>query len=108
MPVSPIMPVEAIPRWAAVRLFRRRWRIGRPVLRVREQPLRYEDEGSEWLSLGSITVGAHAWWSVALTVPDRQSEPGDDALFVRFERHGARPAGYRGSIEAHLSVPCSE
>jgi hypothetical protein len=53
-------------------------------------------------------VGTEAWWSVALSVPDSQGDSGDDALFVRFERHGAHPAGYRGSIEAQLSVPRSE
>src|SRR5258708_40191536 len=99
MPVSPIMPVAAIPRWVAIRLSRRSWRIGRPLLRVREQPPRYEDEGREWLSLGSITVGAHAWGSLALTVPDRQSKPGADALSGRVDRHGARHAACRGRFE---------
>jgi hypothetical protein len=75
---------------------------------VREQSLRYEEEGSERLSLGSVSVGTDAWWSVALSVPDSAADPNDDALFVRFERHGAQPTGYRGSIEAQLSVPRSE
>jgi hypothetical protein len=82
--------------------------MGRAALRVREWPLRYEDEGSEGLSLGSVSVGAQAWWSVALSVPEGGGGSADDVLFVRFERHGAHPAGYRGSVEASLSLPRSE
>lgn len=82
-------------------------RIGRTTLRVREWPLHYENEGSVQLSSGSVSLGAGAWWSISLSVPG-DAGTADDALFVRLERHGARPAGYRGSVEADLTLPRSE
>jgi hypothetical protein len=70
--------------------------------------LDYEDEGSERLSLGSVALDAESWWSAALSVPGSDMGSGDDALFVRLERHGSLPDGYRGSVEAELSLPGSE
>jgi hypothetical protein len=77
-------------------------------LRVWEQPLVYEDEGRERLVRGAVSVAADAWWSAALSVPEGDDQSPDDTVFVRFERHGASPAGYRGSAEADLSFPRSE
>jgi hypothetical protein len=74
---------------------------------VREWPLRYDNEGSERLSLGSVSVGADVWWSAALSVPEAAGGA-DDTLFVRLERHGARSPHYRGSVEMELSLPRSE
>jgi hypothetical protein len=53
-------------------------------------------------------VQADAWWSVALSVPHDETGTADDALFVRLERHGTRPAGYRGSVDTELTLPRSE
>jgi hypothetical protein len=75
---------------------------------VREWPLRYEQEGSERIARGAVTLPADAWWSVALTVPDGHQHADDDAVFVRMERHGPLPVGYVGSAEIQLSLPRSE
>jgi hypothetical protein len=106
MTSSPIVLAAASPFRVAVRVSRRHWHIG--PLRVREWPLQYQDEGSERLSLGSVSVGAEAWWSVALSVPDGEGGAAADTIFVRFERHGSHPSGYRGSVEAELSLPRAE
>lgn len=68
--------------------------------------LEYEAEGSEHCVLGSVTTDPGSWWSVVLAVPgDTQTA---DTLFVRLERHGPTPAGYRGGIDTELSLPVSE
>ncbi len=73
---------------------------------VREWPLHYEDNGTERHALGSVAVGANAWWSAALTIPARDDP--SDAAFIRFERHGERPASYLGDVVEEVSVPRSE
>jgi hypothetical protein len=66
---------------------------------------RYESEGSERRTLGSVSVSENARWTATLTVPI----PERNVAFVEFERRGALPAGYRGSEEyAHLSLPLDE
>jgi len=104
---SGVLPTISPLRSSARASVRERSHTSRP-LRVWEWPLRYENEGSERRSLGSLSLGTDAWWSVTLSVPHGGGAAGDEALFVRFERHGAPPAGYRGSIEAALSLPRSE
>jgi hypothetical protein len=76
-------------------------------LRVWEWPLHYESEGSEQRSLGAVSVSGEAWWSIALSAPGGDEPPGE-ALFVKLERHGPVPAGYRGGVEAEFSVPLGE
>lgn len=97
----------------AIPLFRTAARASRPLhadgaRRVWERSQDYEDEGSERRSLGAVSVGANAWWSASLTVPAGESGADGDIVFLRFERHGAQPAGYRGGTQADLSVPRSE
>ena len=82
--------------------------VGRAGLRVREWPLRYEDEGSERVSMGSVSVGTEAWWSVALSVPDGNGGSLAETVFLRFERHGAQPSDYRGGVVGELTLPRME
>jgi hypothetical protein len=66
---------------------------------------RYEAEGSERRTLGSISLAPDAHWAATLTIPI----PDADVAFVRVERHGPLPADYRGGQEAaELSVPVGE
>lgn len=66
---------------------------------------RYEDEGSERVATGSVTVATDAFWRVTLSVP----LPREDAVFLRIEREGPLPDGYRGAEEsAGLSMPAGE
>jgi hypothetical protein len=104
MTLSPVMLASSSQLRNAVRPGRLR----KPPLRVWEQPFRYEDEGAERRSLGSVSVGSDAWWSVALSVPDNAGEAAEDTVTVRLERHGAHPTSYRGSLEAQLTLPGSE
>jgi hypothetical protein len=68
-------------------------------------PARYEDEGSERSASGSAIVNTDARWTATLAVP----LPAADAVFVRIERRGALPDGYRGAEEsADISVPMGE
>jgi hypothetical protein len=68
-------------------------------------PRRYEDEGSERTSTGAIYLTADSAWKAALSVP----LPDADAVFLRIERTGRLPEGYRGSDESvGLSVPVAE
>lgn len=101
--------VLGVPAPASLRrasgVFRASRRSGRAQLCVRERIREYEDEGNVRLSQGSLSVDAGAWWSVALSAPD---DTGDETLFVQLDRHGAVPAGYRGDVQVHLSVPRSE
>jgi hypothetical protein len=67
--------------------------------------LRYESEGSELRTLGTVPVADDARWTATLTVPI----PERNVAFVELERRGALPDGYRGSEEsAHLSLPLGE
>ena len=75
---------------------------------VREWSHRYDDEGSEARSLGSVSVGAEAWWSVALSVPGRASDPARDTVLVRLERHGPPPSEGRGHGDMELVLPSLE
>ena len=68
--------------------------------------LEYEAEGSEHCVLGSVTTDPGSWWSIVLAVPG--DTPTANTLFVRLERHGPTPAGYRGEGDAELSLPVSE
>lgn len=53
---------------------------------------RYESEGSEQRSLGSIAVAADARWLATLTVPISSGR----VAFFHLERRGSLPPGYRG------------
>jgi hypothetical protein len=75
--------------------------------RVREWGVGYDDEGSEARSLGSVSVGAGAWWSVALTVPGT-SEAARDTVLVRIERYGPPADERHGHVSADLVLPPSE
>jgi len=77
-------------------------------LRVREWPPRYEDEGSERIARGSVSVGAEAWWSVALSIPDGSGGSLADTVFLRLQRHGAHPPDYRGDVVGELTLPRTE
>jgi hypothetical protein len=66
---------------------------------------RYEDEGSERSAIGSTSVSVDSHWRATLTVP----LPHADAVFLRLERKGPLPDGYRGAEEsAGFSVPVTE
>jgi hypothetical protein len=66
---------------------------------------RYESEGSERRSLGSVPVATDARWTATLTVP----MPSRAVAFFQVERRGELPAGYRGAEEsAFLSLPIGE
>jgi hypothetical protein len=66
---------------------------------------RYETEGSERRTLGTVAVAPDAQWAGTLTVPI----PGAHVAFIQIERSGPLPAGYRGSEEtAAFSVPVGE
>ena len=68
-------------------------------------PRRYEDEGSERTSTGTVAVTSDSAWRATLSVP----LPAADAVFLRIERTGRLPDGYRGAQEsAALSVPVAE
>ena len=87
---------------------RQRGQNQRVPLRVREWPLRYEQEGSERLVRGAVSVAPDAWWSVALSVPESVHGSDHDAVFVRMARHGPVPPGYPGGLAMELSLPRSE
>lgn len=83
----------------------------RTLVVVREEPPRYvaggryDDEGSERSATGSAGVTADSRWTATLTVP----LPGADVVFLRIERQGPRPEGYRGAEEsAGWSMPVGE
>ena len=86
---------------------RHRWGVERAPLRVREWGHRYDDEGSEARSLGSVSVGAGTWWSVALSVPGAPDAVRDTVL-VRIERHGAPDDERHGHGAVDLVLPSSE
>lgn len=66
---------------------------------------RYEDEGSERSAIGSAVLTADERWTATLTVP----LPLADTVFLRIERQGPLPAGYRGAQEsAGWSMPVRE
>ena len=68
-------------------------------------PRQYEDEGSERASTGAIYLTSDSAWRATLSVP----LPEADVLFLRIERTGQLPAGYRGAEErAVLSIPVGE
>jgi hypothetical protein len=72
---------------------------------VRETSPRYEGEGSEQRTLGSVSIPPDAQWLATLTVPI----PERQVVFLEVERRGPLPVGYRGGVEsAHLTVPMSE
>jgi hypothetical protein len=66
---------------------------------------RYDDEGSERSAIGSASVDVECWWRATLTVP----LPAADAVFMRIERRGPLPEGYRGAEESGgFSLPIGE
>jgi hypothetical protein len=66
---------------------------------------RYDDEGSEKTARGSAIVTVDCRWTATLTLP----LPAADAVFVRLERQGPFPQGYRGAEEsAVFSAPVAE
>jgi hypothetical protein len=78
---------------------------------VREWPLHYEEEGSERVARGAVTVAGEAWWSATLVVGQGSGDAArrdEDAVLVQMKRHGPPPTGYRGGLEADLSLPRSE
>jgi hypothetical protein len=74
---------------------------------VREWGVGYDDEGSEARSLGSVSVGAGAWWSVALSVPGTP-EAARDTVLLRIERHGAPAVEGHGHVGVDLILPPAE
>jgi hypothetical protein len=83
----------------------------RSLVVVGEEPHRYvgaggyEDEGSERSAIGSAIVTADSRWTATLTVP----LPHADAVFLKIERQGPLPDGYRGAQEsAGWSMPVRE
>jgi hypothetical protein len=65
----------------------------------------YEDDGSERIATGSVTVAADVHWTATLTVP--LADP--HVTFVQIERRGPLPLGYLGSGEtADFSLPSRE
>jgi hypothetical protein len=75
--------------------------------RVREWGVGYDDEGSEARSLGSVSVGAGAWWSVALSVPGA-SKAARDTVLVRIERHGPPADERHGQVGVDLILSPAE
>ena len=66
---------------------------------------KYEHEGSERRTLGSIRVAPDVEWFAALMVPI----PDATVAFLSVERHGPLPADYRGGQEAaDVCVPIGE
>jgi hypothetical protein len=78
----------------------------RPAKAVREHAThRYEPEGSERRTLGSVSVSAGSWWHATLTVPIRDA----NAALVTIKRHGDLPTGYRvGEEPTSFAVPAEE
>lgn len=72
------------------------------------EPLVYESEGTERLSLGSMAVGGESWWSGSVAVPETAGGRLDETLFLRLERYGPAPTGYRGEAEVECSLPVRE
>lgn len=75
-----------------------------PAARPPAEGHRYEGEGSQRLSVGSVSVASDAWWSAVLSVPEIDA----GTLFLQLQRHGALPSSYRGDAGAELSLPASE
>jgi hypothetical protein len=79
--------------------------IGESVPPTYEPESRYEDEGSERSSVGSVSVGKDSYWRATISVP----LPKADTVFVRIEREGTLPKGYVGAEEsAGWSMPMAE
>ena len=67
--------------------------------------VRYDDEGSQRSSVGSVIVGDDSYWRATITVP----LPKADTVFVQIEREGTLPKGYVGAEEtAGWSMPIAE
>ena len=67
--------------------------------------VRYDDEGSQRSSIGSVIVGEDSYWRATISVPI----PKADTVFVKIEREGTLPAGYMGAEEtASWSMPMAE
>lgn len=65
----------------------------------------YEDEGSIRAGTGSVAVSRTARWLATLSVP----LPNGQVAFLRLERCGPLPDGYRGCEEsAFFSMPATE
>ena len=80
-------------------------RIARMVRENAPLSSRYESEGSERRTLGSIPVNTVARWTATLTVPIG----GADVAFLQVARRGPLPPGYRGAEESVLlSFPSGE
>ena len=85
---------------------------GRGLLMIGEGPPpkytskgRYEDEGSQRSTVGSVIVGEDSYWRATISVPI----PKADTVFVQIEREGTLPTGYVGAEEtASWSVPVAE
>jgi hypothetical protein len=95
-------PAAALVMHAAPRIPCRNVGEGAPHYDV---PSRYDDEGSERSAIGSASVSIDSWWRATLTVP----LPAADAVFLRIERRGPLPDGYRGAEESGgFSLPMGE
>ena len=64
----------------------------------------YEDEGSERLTRGAVTLPDGAWWAAELSV----AVGDDNATLLRLERHGATPEGFGGELSAEVMIPTVE
>jgi hypothetical protein len=73
--------------------------------RVREDSPKYESEGSDRRTFGSVSLTGDARWTGTITIPI----PERNVAFVDLERRGTLPEGYRGSEEsAHFALPPDE
>lgn len=74
-------------------------------LAVQSPGTRYESEGSERRTVGSVSVASGSWWTATLALPT--TDPG--AVFLHVERHGQRADGYLGGEDAmSLALPAGE
>lgn len=98
----------AVVRLALPPSTRRPWRTGAAPFTVEELSPRYEDEGSEARSRGSVSVAPGAWWSATLSVPGSASEPARGAVLLRVERHGTAPDQQPVDAAVELVLPSTE
>lgn len=102
--------LRLVPRTGAVgHQFRRAAVPGRSLLRVCEgspanRQFVYEDEGSERLTRGAVTLPDGAWWTAELSVAI-----GDGgATLLRLARHGATPEGFGDDPATEVLIPTAE
>ena len=72
------------------------------LLREHRSPLSYEDEGSDRVARGSVTLASGTWWFSELVVPMKAGQP----ALLTISRHGSG-AGLEPR-EAALVIPPAE